>query len=252
MTTPTRISLRLLDEELSFLPTTPDRASLVDVLPAARQLTDQATSVILDHFRAIGRPPSCRAGCGACCRQLVAISLPEAVDLRDMVNSLPTERQAIIRQRFDSALQRLLEAGLLEDEEPGQRTLMAEEQATPEDTIHQLSSNYFHLGIACPFLENESCSIYERRPAVCREYHVVSPAEHCSNPDVYEVHRVESTIGMTNALAKTTHRFSGERPRTIPLLLALEWAERYSSPLRRKHSGAELLSVLVGELQEAD
>jgi uncharacterized protein len=32
---------------------------------------------------------------------------------------------------------------------------------------------------ACPFLEDDKCSIYEHRPFVCRVYHVLSPSELC-------------------------------------------------------------------------
>jgi Fe-S-cluster containining protein len=245
-----RIRLRLLDEERTFAVPAPPESSLVDVLPAARTLTDQATQVILDHLRESGRPASCKSGCGACCRQLVAVSLPEAVDLFDLVTSLPPRRRAVIRSRFRAGLRRLEKAGMLEaDETPGDRVLLAEEQQTPEDTMYELSRRYFHLGIACPFLESESCSIYERRPAVCREYHVLTPPEHCSRPDEMDVERVEPTIGMTSALAKTTHRLLGERPRTMPLLVALEWAERHAERLRRKLDGERVLSVLAGELE---
>ena len=41
---------------------------------------------------------------------------------------------------------------------------------------------YFALGIPCPFLEEESCSIHPDRPLVCREYLVTSPAELCAGP----------------------------------------------------------------------
>ena len=38
-----------------------------------------------------------------------------------------------------------------------------------------LGREYFQLGIPCPFLEEESCSIYHDRPITCREYLVTSP-----------------------------------------------------------------------------
>ena len=46
----------------------------------------------------------------------------------------------------------------------------------------EVSTGYFALGVACPFLEEESCSIHAERPLVCREYLVTSPAERCAGP----------------------------------------------------------------------
>ena len=38
------------------------------------------------------------------------------------------------------------------------------------------------MGVPCPFLEDESCSIHPERPLVCREYLVTSPAALCAGP----------------------------------------------------------------------
>jgi hypothetical protein len=46
----------------------------------------------------------------------------------------------------------------------------------------ELSTAYFAMGVPCPFLEEESCSIHPERPLVCREYLVTSPAELCAGP----------------------------------------------------------------------
>ena len=46
----------------------------------------------------------------------------------------------------------------------------------------ELAYEYFKHGIACPFLEDESCSIHPDRPMACREYLVSSPAENCRAP----------------------------------------------------------------------
>ena len=46
----------------------------------------------------------------------------------------------------------------------------------------ELSTAYFAMGVPCPFLEDESCSIHPERPLVCREYLVTSPAALCAGP----------------------------------------------------------------------
>ncbi len=58
------------------------------------------------------------------------------------------------------------------------RTRRASRTKTPSRSARR----YFHLGIACPFLEDESCSIHADRPISCREYLVTSPAVNCADP----------------------------------------------------------------------
>src|SRR5437762_2201829 len=101
-------------ERTSTVPLPPEQSTLLDLLPAARALAHDATGMALDEVRSEGKEISCRAGCGACCRQLVAIPLIEAVALADLVASMPPERQALIRGRFREAGGRLEEAGLLD------------------------------------------------------------------------------------------------------------------------------------------
>src|SRR5262245_59289167 len=85
------------------VPLPPRQATLLDLLPAARALAHDATGMALDQVHAEGKQISCCAGCGACCRQLVAISLIEAQSVADLVETMPAERQAVIRGRFADA-----------------------------------------------------------------------------------------------------------------------------------------------------
>jgi Fe-S-cluster containining protein len=80
--------------------------------------------------------------------------------------------------------------------------------------------------VACPFLEDESCSIHPDRPIACREYLVTSPAENCARPSAETVRMVPLAGTASNAIAHL-----GEEPparvRWVPLVLALEWAEAH-------------------------
>ena len=99
-----QIHLRLLDQDHTFsVPIPSGQVTVLNLLPAAQELSRQATAVVVEDARAHGRAVSCRAGCGACCRQLVAISYVEARDLAELVASMPPERQAVIRARFAEA-----------------------------------------------------------------------------------------------------------------------------------------------------
>src|SRR5580765_6033385 len=100
-----------------------------------------------------GKAVSCRKGCGACCRQLVPVSRTEGERLLQLVETMPAERRETLSARFAAAEAAIDRAGL---KERGQRS------------DRELSVAYFAQGIACPFLEDESCSIHPERPLVCR------------------------------------------------------------------------------------
>ena len=100
------------------------------------------------------------------------LALPEARRIRDLVEGLPEPRRTRVKERFAAARARLADAGLL-------ASLEGPQTVGPRETL-QHGEAYFALGVACPFLEDESCSIYEERPLICREYVVVSPPERCA------------------------------------------------------------------------
>lgn len=241
------IHLQVLGEEHVFpveFPLGPQPVGAL--LPAARKLSYELTTIALNSACQNGRTVSCKAGCGACCRQLVAISLAEAQSLADVVAALPTERLAVTRGRFAAAIQRLEEAGLLDPGEPkGSRML----QATREDpSVSGVARRYFRLQIACPFLEDESCSIHPERPLVCREYHVTSPAADCAKLYQTPIDSVEPPIRMGDVMTRVTHQVSAAPLGSIPLVLALEWAEAHPEVTDRTLDGLELLQALMAEI----
>lgn len=186
----------------------------VAMLPVFQALTNVFVSAGKEKAEAEGAEISCRAGCGACCRQLVPISTMEAHQIRNVVDNLDEAHRARVIARFEQAKQRLTETGMLE-------RIMAEE---PGSTA-ALGLDYFALGIACPFLEDESCSIHIVRPISCREYLVSSPAEACKTPTAETVQLVKLPGYVSRAVRALGGESSGPKRRWVPLIVALEWAE---------------------------
>ena len=212
------------------------------ILPVFQTLSEAIQADVASGLEEQGKRISCRAGCGACCRQLVPITKIEARYLAELVDSTPQPRQSEIRSRFAEVIRRLEEAGILE-------TLRHLEWVLPEQTA-KLSLTYFGLGIPCPFLENESCSIHDSRPLVCREYLVTSPPEHCANPAGKLVEGVNLLVRMSGFLA----RFAESEPpgpgSWVVLPLALEWAATHpdESPARPGPEWVErLFQMVAGE-----
>ncbi len=200
------------------LPSAPTR--LESLLPVFQRVADSLVGLAAERAEAGGRTISCARGCGACCRQIVPITEAEARRVARLVEELPEPRRTEVRARFERARERLGEAGLL----PRLRS----PDAFEKEEFSPFGLAYFHLGIPCPFLEEESCSIYADRPISCREYLVTSPAACCADPKPETVERVELAATVWTALA----RAGATRPLSrfipwVPLVLAPEWAAEH-------------------------
>ncbi|MDB5171879.1 MAG: hypothetical protein JWN51_652 [Phycisphaerales bacterium] len=167
------VELTVNGRRLGLHVSVPDRpVRPAELLPVYRSISAQLMAVAVKDVEDAGFKVSCRAGCGACCRQLVPISPIEARELVKVIDRMPEPRRTEMRRRFSVVRQALQGAGLLER--------LLDPRHSREGRV--LSEQYWRLRLPCPFLENESCSIYPDRPIACREYLVVSPAEHCAEP----------------------------------------------------------------------
>ncbi len=225
--------------------------TIAGLLPFAQQLTNELTAVSLKQVEKEGKKISCQAGCGACCRQLVGISVVEAAALARVVEAMPPERQAVIRQRFAVGIAKLEAAGLFDPREPlGHRSLIDTEPGGVQSSLPRIARNYFNQQVACPFLENESCGIYHDRPLVCREYHVTSPAERCARIYQIGVDRVEVPRHLGENLARTAHELTGLPLEMIPLLMSLEWSAAHPHAGNEKLDGLALVQAFVSNINQ--
>jgi Fe-S-cluster containining protein len=108
-----------------------------------------------------------------------------------------------------------------------------------------LGLDYFRLGIACPFLEDESCSIHPYRPSACREYLVTSPAENCARVGELSVQGVPVANGLTTPLAQVAALFLDGEPQNMPMTLSLEWALEHKEEGQRRFDAVELMTALL-------
>jgi methyltransferase-like protein/Fe-S-cluster containining protein len=211
------------------------------LLPILQWFTDEVVEAARGRVEQEGKTISCRAGCGACCRQLVPISRAEAYQLAELVERLPETRRSEVRRRFQAAEERLAAAGLLEG--------LMEPTSLAVDT-RALGLDYFRLGIACPFLENESCSIHSDRPLACREYLVTSPAENCRQPTAETIEMVDLPARVSKALL-AVEQGNAKRPTWVPLSLAPRWAASHAEPPPGR-SGPELLGDIFQRLSRGE
>ena len=206
-----------------------------DLLPALRALTDANVDAAAARSVEQGRLISCRKGCGACCRQLVPITPAEARRLHEVVQAMPEPRRSRVRERFEGARTRFAATDMLHR--------VRHLHCHDETSRRALGIDYFRHGVACPFLEHESCSIYDERPLACREYLVTSPVSHCSTPSAESVQCVPMPVDVSRALGQLQAHFEHIEPPWVPLVLALEWAENHPAPAPYA-SGPALLEAL--------
>jgi Fe-S-cluster containining protein len=168
----------------------------------------------------------------------VPLSASEAAAIRELVESLPPAQKSRVLARFADARDRLLAAGLLEK-------LLATEQLGDAE-LRTLGLDYFRLGIPCPFLEEESCSIHTNRPLGCREYLVTSPASCCAEPSP-AIRRIDLPAKMSVSLLQLEAAPGTRYVSWVPLSLAQE-----GPPLRpASRSGPQLLQELFQRMVEA-
>ena len=230
------------DERASFELRVPKRRlRLSELVPAVAQVTDAVVEQAVARDATQGHVLSCRAGCGACCRQLVPVSGPEAFRLAEHIVELPAAERDLWIDRFEQAERALAASGLL----PRLQALMAEGPGAAD--LGALARDYFALGLPCPLLVDESCALHPVRPLSCRDYNVTTPAEWCANPPAHHIRKVATPPLLSAPLARTMARLGKTELALIPLGLALGWVEAHAELGYATWPGERMLRTLVRE-----
>lgn len=244
---PIRIDLQTSDWAVQASLSVPTQPAPIETwLPFLQALADRAAEVAEEAAGRAGKRVSCKKGCAACCRQLIVISLVEARALAKFVADMPEPRQSEIRARFAQAARRFAEIGALERDISGDQDSV--EFPLIETDRQRLGAAWFSRQIACPFLENESCGVYESRPLVCREYQVTSPSEACSRLYRVPVERIETSAPLGQSLARATGKIAGVPVAMIPLVMALQWSGKIDAALSGRHDAVRMLEMLLSEI----
>jgi Fe-S-cluster containining protein len=197
--------------------------NLTQILHVLQSLDDSFIAGLSNQLSEDGLTISCKAGCGACCRQMVPISIFEAEALSDWIRALPESRQRDLAQRFHLGLQKLSAAGIID-------RMVDMDWLAMNDSARQLALDYLYQGVPCPFLEDESCSIHAMRPLICREYLVTSPPEHCADPANLQVAPVLLPLNFSRALNAIGAELEQDSRGWIPLLFLFAWMESGAHP----------------------
>jgi Fe-S-cluster containining protein len=226
-----------LDVPTGFVPITA-------IVPVTRRLGEEAMQLEEQHARERGRSISCQMGCAACCRMMVPLSPPEAFALRDYVEQLPADQRDRLTVRMAETKSSLQKQGLLDQ----LQALADTSEPLPDEQLDPINRAYYSLRLPCPFLENELCSIYEARPAACRELLVTSPAELCNNIADNPVQALPVPVRIGTVLGLVWASLTNSTPRLIPLPLALDWAEQHRQESAQTWTGSALIDQMLDKM----
>jgi Fe-S-cluster containining protein len=225
------------------------RTNLTQLLPILQALDDSFVSAAASEAVAAGRTISCKAGCGACCRQLVPISVFEAEALAAWVRTLPEFQQQELATRFDQTLRTIAASGILE-----RLVAPGTEFWDPENETHKnLALDYHYQRVPCPFLVDEACSIHPIRPLICREYLVTSSPEHCIDPATLKTEMVPMPIRLMPALNRIGAEVEHSTRGWIPLVFLFAWMKANAHPGERvSGTGTEVFNRFLSRILQSD
>ncbi len=81
-------------------------------------------------------------------------------------------------------------------------------------TKKTVKSTSKHSNTPCPFLKNNSCSIYSYRPFNCRTFFTLDNPKYCNTGDSHQIYGVQGGQGipMIESLKQYTEKLNGKRP----------------------------------------
>jgi len=223
----------------------PDRpVRLSEIVPVAMGIGGQVVAQALRRAADDGRPVTCGPACGACCRQLVPVSVPEAFAVTAAVGALPPDLRERVTERFAATAETLAAR-------PDRHARLM--RPPPDDAAAAATArDYFALEVPCPFLEEESCSFHRFRPSICREHNVSSPPALCRDPFANPVEPIPSPLRLSEVLARAhAHLYALPAPRLLPLSLAPTWVADHPDLDRLAWPAGRLLTDLVAAMQRA-
>jgi Fe-S-cluster containining protein len=217
------LELDILDERLQFcIGVADERVALADIVPLAHTISARIADIVIARDRRQGDDIACRKGCAYCCQShLVPLAVPEAFRLKEYIYSRPRDlRDAMLRLC-------LLAARDILNEEPAEFIVPRTETDSIDSFgfLSDLSRWYVGLGVSCPFLSENICTIYENRPSACRDHFVYGSSIACANVDV-PAEPVKMPVPMVEVLGQLAGEFEDNEVEAVILPLTPVWCEQ--------------------------
>jgi len=207
------------------------RATLADIIPAARLLSSNIIQAVLNDFARRRITVSCTKGCANCCSFLVPLSVPEMFCLKEDILAMPEFQRKQMVRKSTLATRRILKS-------PPPQMFTNEPEGHSHDKhekLYSISNWYANLELPCPFLDEsgKACGIYEQRPLACQEYFVASPADTCKHgSDRTDI--VELPVSITEVLGQMASNLEGDtETEAVMAPLTLLWYQSNTNRAKR-------------------
>lgn len=235
-----------LDLEMT-VPATPVKPHRM--LPVFHQMSNSFSDIGVNGVESEGKSISCKAGCYSCCKQPVPISEVEAYQIAELVESMPDERKAVVKQRFVDIHEHFQSSGWLDTFHDQYRKARdgTSERKKAVATVHR----YFEEDMSCPFLEDGMCSIHNERPLSCREYLVTSSPENCASLDGNGIEMVPLPLKPSSALSRLAQSQNGRKAGQLLLIEALQFADEHPEQFEEK-VGEGWMADFFNQLMKSD
>jgi Fe-S-cluster containining protein len=218
-----KAELRIGKEKIRFSAMmTNEPVHLYDLLPFFQNITNKVIEIAIKEAVDQGKTISCKMGCCACCHQLIPISWAEGLLLLQQIDSMSPEHQQAVRARFKQNLAAVKASGIYE--EMDQMVNRGDRNKRREIGIA-----YMNLNLPCPFLHEQSCSVYQNRPLSCREFMVTSDPVYCIKPDPERVEVVVLPRRVSNVVFDMSRQNSESNCPVFPLTQLLERSDELQS-----------------------
>lgn len=221
------------------LPARPVKPSRM--LPVFRAVADSFVEMGAEAAAARGETIACAKGCAACCRQIVPLAEAEVRALAELIEQMPEPRRSRVKADFAAGAERFRRTNWFERFEKSF-------QGSDKD-VQELVVEYFKEKVACPFLEDESCSIYAQRPLACREYLVTSDPRHCFEMNVERLKPLNLLFKNSDVLCNLSGARTSDAIPFTPLIQLLERAAERPDCAPEK-TGGEWATEFFGKLQK--
>lgn len=208
-----RFTLNILGEAVNLvIGVTNEPVRLADIVPLARNLCDRVTEIAVASAIRDGAEIPCTKGCSACCSYLTPLSVPQAYRLGEEIAAMPAPERMRVLEGCMTVSRYILR--LPPEASPSYR--IAEYWRSGGTELRTDSGWDWDMGLACPFLRNDVCTIYETRPVVCREYFVTGRIGECAAGRAWG-DRLELPVRMSKVLRRLTADLEGRTPEAVLL-----------------------------------
>ena len=208
---------------------------ICDIIPVAQAICDKIISTTLASAESLGLHIPCKKGCNLCCKNLIPLSVAEALWLNEEISRMPGYEQKVLHRSIEFARRKLLATKPPDFSE--------------KNSKQDVSNWYAGLNLTCPFLAENMCDIYKSRPLACRE-HIVTGTRHCDGTNAQNTQVLKPSVSVLEAVAQLYAEFEEDHTDAIMLPIAMEWAESVKSTESKTYYMSHLLGRLVEILEQ--